>query len=355
MAVFAFQAIFAAIDLNLFISVLLTLVHYPYDTDLEGDAEPADVSAREYYQDAYESAALASTDGRFLEREEYVEKARAHAKAAGIPDLLQSFVKTHGLENGTILEVGAGSGLLQDIVRRYVGTDVSSRAHRFFHKPFVEASATRLPFADNSFDAMWSIWVLEHIASPEQALAEIRRVVKDKGVVLLRPAWNCDPWAAEGYEVRPYSDFSLKGKLIKASIPVRLSRWYVLLHSRQVRLVRTLITKLRGRPARLHFKRLRPNYDKYWVTDSDAVASLDFFEMFLWFNSRGDECLNCPPLTTLLFGAPGRRPEELIVRVNKSRARAPEIRRDAAPARLRDSHGQPSPMNDNHDVAAAVD
>ena len=38
------------------------------------------------------------------------------------------------------------------------------------------------------------------------------------GYVYLNPAWACVPWAADGYEARPYSDFGITGKLIKASI-----------------------------------------------------------------------------------------------------------------------------------------
>ena len=31
-----------------------------------------------------------------------------------------------------------------------------------------------------------------------------------------------------------------------------------------------------------------------WMPDGDAVNSLDVFEMYLWFVTRGDECINCP-------------------------------------------------------------
>jgi SAM-dependent methyltransferase len=246
--------------------------------------------------------------------------AREHASAACVPQMVGSFLKKHQLEDRSVLEVGAGSGLMQDILPAYVGMDLSPTAQRFFHKPFVQASATNIPFPDNSFDGAWSIWVLEHIPNPGRALSEIRRVVKDGGYVLIRPAWNCDPWAADGYEVRPYSDFGLTGKLIKASIPIRLSRWYSLLYARQVRLLRTLFTVLSGKPSALHFARLKPNYDKYWVTDGDAAVSLDFYEVYLWFSSRGDECVNCPSRNALLFGPPGRRPEALIVRLRKGEA-----------------------------------
>jgi SAM-dependent methyltransferase len=302
--------------------MLLTLLHYPYDTDPATNADGHDISAREYYRDAYEQSAVVSTKRRFVEDEEYVEKARAHANTAGIPRIIESFVRTYGVAHGRVLDVGAGSGLLQDVVDRYTGLDVSSRAHRFFHKPFIEGSATHLPFRDGTFDMVWSIWTLEHVSNPEQALTEIRRVAKEDGYILLRPAWNCDPWAADGYEVRPYSDFSLTGKLVKASIPIRRSRAYLFLYSRQIRLLRTVLTKLSGRPSRL---RLKPNYSRYWVTDSDAVVSLDFFEMFLWFSSRGDECVNSPSLAALLFGRLGRRPEELVIRIRKTRTARPPV------------------------------
>lgn len=305
------------------VSILLTLLHYPYDTDTAATPDGHDISAREYYRDAYEESTVASRAGRFVEDEEYVAKARAHAKTAGIPQIIASFVHRSGVAQGRVLEVGAGSGLLQDVVERYTGIDVSSRAGRFFHKPFVEGSATQLPFRDGTFDAVWSIWVLEHVSNPEQALTEIRRVVKDGGYILLRPAWSCDPWAADGYEVRPYSDFSLKGKVVKASIPIRRSRWYLLFYSRQIRLLRTILTKLGGRPSRFHFRRLKPNYSRYWVTDSDAVVSLDFFEMILWFSSRGDECLNSPSLVAFLFGRLGQLSETLVVRVHKATTARP--------------------------------
>jgi SAM-dependent methyltransferase len=296
-------------------SALLTAIHFPYAVD--APASSNSIAAREYYQDAYERPSDASKTGRFVEEEEYVAKARAHAVAAGIPQIVADFAKTAGVATGRVLEVGAGSGLLQDTVQRYIGIDVSSRAKRFFHKPFVEASATALPFEDNAFDAAWSIWVLEHVTNPEQALSEMRRVVRDGGCLLLRPAWDCDPWAADGCEVRSYRDLSWTGRVKKAAIPIVTSRWYALLHSRQVRLLRTVVTTLTRKPARLRFKRLTPNYEKYWVTDSDAVVSLDYYEMYLWFTSRGDECLNVPSRGALLWGPPGRRSQELIIRIRK--------------------------------------
>lgn len=162
---------------------------------------------------------------------------------------------------------------------------------RFYHKKFVLGSATSLPFPDDSFDGAWSIWVLEHVPNPEQALRELRRVMRNDGVVFLYPAWGCASWYAEGYAVRPYSDFSIGGKLVKASIPIRNSSLFRAITIVPNRLIRSLAFQLGG-PTRLHYRRLTPNYEIYWVPDSDAVNSLDRYETILWFRSRGDECLS---------------------------------------------------------------
>jgi hypothetical protein len=80
-----------------------------------------------------------------------------------------------------------------------------------------------------------------------------------------------------------------------------------------VRAVRTAAVAAGGKPSKLRYRKLNPNYGKYWMPDSDAVASIDRREAMLWFRSRGDECLNCtPPLKEWL--SPG---EELILRIRK--------------------------------------
>jgi SAM-dependent methyltransferase len=167
-----------------------------------------------------------------------------------------------------------------------------------------------MPFADDSFDGVWSIWVFEHVPNPEQAFREARRVTRDNGVLFLLPAWDCTSWAAEGYEVRPYSDLDAVGKIIKASIPLRSSPPFVAMSKLPNRLVRNLVAQFG--PTKLRYRRLTPNYDKYWVPDSDAVNSIDRYEAMLWFRSRGDECLNCDDAALSIAPMP------LIIRVHKS-------------------------------------
>jgi SAM-dependent methyltransferase len=311
----AFEFAGYACAFAILISVAVTIWQFPRDTDFA--ASFSDPAVREYYEQAYAPEQSERPPTAFEERGEYVRMARQHAAKAGVPEMIDAFVRSADLESSRVLEVGSGSGLLQGAVPRYVAMDLSAGAAPFLRKPFVAASATHIPFADNSFDAAWSVWVLEHVHQPEMALGEIRRVVRDGGYILLYPAWNCEPWDADGYEVRPYGELDWRGKLIKATVPIRASRGYAFLHSRQVRAIRAVQVALGRRPSRLRYARLKPNYSKYWVTDSDAVVSLDFFEFALWFSSRGDTCIGCPSITRMIFGPFGRRPKALIVKVNK--------------------------------------
>jgi hypothetical protein len=162
---------------------------------------------------------------------------------------------------------------------------------------------------------VWSIWVLEHIPNPERALGEMRRVVKDRGYIFLWPAWGCPSWLAEGYQVRPYGDFGLAGKLVKASVGIRSTRAYRLLYRRQVQAIRWASVRLSGGPSRLHFVRLQPNYSTYWQPDSDAAVSVTFHEVSLWFRSRGDTCTNCP--SELQMAGWTAAPDQMIIRVSK--------------------------------------
>ena len=213
------------------------------------------------------------------------------AHSGGYPEL-ERFVRDHSLaESGKCVEIGCGRGVYQDLARDYTGTDLSDAAGRHLHKPFVQCSATKLPFPDSTFDGAWTIWVLEHVPDPERALMEVQKVLKPGGVFFLAPAWHCRPWAADGYPVRPYSDFGIGGKIYKALIPLRNSVLWRSMFIFPWRLAR-LAAWVAGRgPTRFRFRTLRANYETFWMSDSDAVNAMDAYEAILWFRSRGDEVL----------------------------------------------------------------
>jgi SAM-dependent methyltransferase len=293
------------------VGIAVTL--FPYDVDAPVSAQELEKS-RKYYAEAYRQSDPAGQQPLSAYETKYLQLAISGAKKAHVKEQVEALVNRYGLRGRPVLEIGSGRGYLQDIAEDYTGLDISPNVRRFYHKKFVLGSATALPFPDNSFDGAWSVWVFEHIPNPEQALYECRRVMRDGGVIMLRPAWNSTPWAANGYRVRPYSDFNLAGKLIKASVSIRSLQPFRAAGKYPARSIR-LVASLFGGPTTLHYTRLTPNYTEYWESDSDAVNSLDRHETMLWFRSRGDECLNCEGAEGSIF----MNPDEpwLIIRVHK--------------------------------------
>lgn len=254
-------------------------VHFPWATD---DPVRREDELRAFYEMAYTEGGSEAIDRSGGQR----GQAKHRANVVGY---VHQFAARHQLQHAKVLDIGSGTGYLQDVVPDYTGIDISSAAKRHYHKPFVAGTATAMPFPDASFDAAWSIWVLEHIPNPEAALNEMRRVIKPGGVLLLWPAYGVEPWAAQGYAVRPYSDLALAGKLNKLSIPFRqAANWLTVPANRAIRALAPLFG-----PTTLHYDRLAPNYVEWWQSDSDAVNGLGAMEIAQWFTSRGDECLNC--------------------------------------------------------------
>ncbi len=201
---------------------------------------------------------------------------------------LTKFIGNKHLGRGKCLEIGCGRGAFQDVVEDYIGVDLSCSVRDHLHKPFIQCDATALPFRNDTFDVIWSYAALEHIPNPEEVLEEMRRVVKNSGYMLLKPAWMCASWTADGYPVRKYRDLNLKGKIIKLSIPIRKSTLFRSAYLIPKRIYRSILLRLDSKPITLKYKRLRPNYQKLWMSDSDAVNSLDPFDVSIWFESRGD-------------------------------------------------------------------
>ncbi len=202
--------------------------------------------------------------------------------------LLRQWVSDLNLNEGRMLEVGCGLGLLQDVVDNYIGIDIAASSQQHMKKPFAVCSATTLPFPDDSFDGVWSFWVLEHIAQPEQMLAEMRRVTKPGGSVFLVAAYDVEKWISRGIHKRAFQDMSLKERIEKLTIPVRSSVPYKIMTNLPLRLWEMISYLTRRQETDLRYGRLEPNYDTYWDYDADACVSLDSYSTALYFLSRGD-------------------------------------------------------------------
>jgi ubiquinone/menaquinone biosynthesis C-methylase UbiE len=89
-----------------------------------------------------------------------------------------------------VLDVGSGRGhvvkALLDLGVDAYGIDLNPQAAEVAIVPRVQTmSATVLDFADSSFDSVVSFHAIEHIRPIEEALAEMTRVVRANGKMLL--------------------------------------------------------------------------------------------------------------------------------------------------------------------------
>jgi SAM-dependent methyltransferase/uncharacterized protein YbaR (Trm112 family) len=197
---------------------------------------------------------------------------------------------------GPVLEIGSGRGVVQGTGGDYVAVDYSLtnliRYVRSSHQR-VCASAEKLPFGDGSFRFLFTIATLEHVPGADLAFGEIDRVLKPGGVAYVAPAWHCTQYNCEGLLVRPYQGLTLRQKLIKATLPARRTAVAKAVGALPARLTRRAVWRLgRRAPTQMRFGRLRPDYDVYWFSDSDACSRLDAHEGCLYFESRGYELLH---------------------------------------------------------------
>jgi ubiquinone/menaquinone biosynthesis C-methylase UbiE len=101
---------------------------------------------------------------------------------------LAEAVKSTGLDDPLIIEIGCGSGWNSEVLKkllnrsiRYIGTDYSYGMVRlgkqhYTQTPFAACDAVSLPFADASCDILLSGTALMHIPEYREAIFESRRV-----------------------------------------------------------------------------------------------------------------------------------------------------------------------------------
>jgi ubiquinone/menaquinone biosynthesis C-methylase UbiE len=135
---------------------------------------------------------VSSSADRFARTAERVA-ARQDARAKGLAAEVADFARPTGDERA--LDVGTGAGALAlalaPLVREVVGLDPVpellelAREQSLPNTEFVEGDGTALPFADGAFDLTGTHRTLHHVAGADRIVAELARVTRPGGRVLV--------------------------------------------------------------------------------------------------------------------------------------------------------------------------
>lgn len=99
-------------------------------------------------------------------------------------DLVRDIAGSSSYAQGRLLDVGCGNRPYESALREvttYIGIDVNHQTGL----PTVSGLAYALPFANDSFDTVFSTQTLEHVEEPQRAVAEMARVLRPGGYLIL--------------------------------------------------------------------------------------------------------------------------------------------------------------------------
>ena len=163
----------------------------------------------------------------FVTAEEYSELYRAHPRVHEDTDNSRACLERIAADaiGDSICDIGCGTGALLRHVRANAHTNFTKMVGVDLIKPdkpigegmeFVSGWIEDLPFADKSFDTVVCTHVLEHILDLRRAIAELRRIVRRRLIIVV-------PREREGiYTFNPHLNFfPYSHSFLRAMIPVR--------------------------------------------------------------------------------------------------------------------------------------
>lgn len=131
----------------------------------------------------------------------------------GLDQRAEEFVTAFGEfvpRKSHVLDIGGGWGFYVDPLQRLRGCQVTvlDVVKPGFHKaPVVTYAGDQMPFADKSFDVSMLITVLHHVKSPEDLLAEAKRVTR-RFVIVVEDLYQ--HWAGRLWTILRDSFFNLE-------------------------------------------------------------------------------------------------------------------------------------------------
>lgn len=140
---------------------------------------------------------------------------------------------TQAITEKKVLDVacgeGYGSSFMADFAISVTGVDISEEAinhasekYKKENLVFIQGSATQLHFPDNSFEVVVSFETIEHLAEQSQMLAELHRVLRPDGILIIsspnRPIYSEESGEHNEFHVKEL-DFKEFNDLLKQKFP----------------------------------------------------------------------------------------------------------------------------------------
>ena len=157
----------------------------------------------------------------------------------GRREILAAALRRVGAQPTRILDLGCGAGTNLDLLSTLypgstiVGIDIHLEPLRYCRgdrpEPLVQADAVRLPFSEGSFDLVTALDALEHMPDDGAVLAELHRVCRPDGMLLVTvPAFpflwgNIDE---AGHHHRRYRRGELLARVGRAGFSPHLVRFF---------------------------------------------------------------------------------------------------------------------------------
>lgn len=138
-------------------------------------------------------------------------------------ELVKNIGKFSDKVSGKLLDVGCGRKPYKKIltnVTEYIGMDIENPGHDHSEEDIdVFYDGKTFPFPDESFDSVLTNQVFEHVFNPAEFIAEINRVLKPSGNLLLTVPFIWDEHE-QPFDYGRYSSFGIKHILEKNNFVV---------------------------------------------------------------------------------------------------------------------------------------
>jgi SAM-dependent methyltransferase len=234
-----------------------------------------------------------------IHSDEECERLELQARLANIEGHLRH-LPIAGAER--VLDVGCGSGSMSRLIARsfpdvqVVGIDIRdqyldyararARAEGIHNLTFERADVFALPFAEGSFDLVWSKYLLQWLREPKAALSEFKRVAKSGGHVV-----SCDyvGYVVEHFPIDPELEKRVRdimALLVDVDIGRKVPAYMMALGFRNVAVeieTDTLFTvigridKDRRQNLEIQFQAMQPHLIKILGSEASVNALVDRF------------------------------------------------------------------------------